>query len=60
VNACFGPPLTDSPVSALLMLCHSGSVDDYAKQFMALSCRDTSLTKPLQVQLFITGLGNPL
>jgi hypothetical protein len=60
VNACFGPPLTDSPVSALLMLCHSGSVDDYAKQFMALSCRDTSLTKPLQVQLFITGLGDPL
>jgi hypothetical protein len=27
---------------------------------MALSCRDTSLTEPLQVQLFITGLGDPL
>jgi hypothetical protein len=36
------------------------SVADYAKQFMALSCRDISLTKPLQVQLFITGLGDPL
>jgi hypothetical protein len=27
---------------------------------MTLSCRDTSLTEPLQVQLFITGLGDPL
>jgi hypothetical protein len=60
VNARFGPPLTDSPVGALAMLRCSGSVDDYAKQFMALSCRDTSLTEPLQVQLFITGLGDPL
>jgi hypothetical protein len=31
VNACFGPPLTDSPVGALAMLRRSGSVDDYAK-----------------------------
>jgi hypothetical protein len=38
VNARFGLPLTDSPV---------GAVDDYAKQFMALSCRDTSLIEPL-------------
>jgi hypothetical protein len=60
VNARFGPPLTDSPVGALAMLRRSDSVDDYAKQFMALSCRDTSLTEPLQVQLFITGLGDPL
>jgi hypothetical protein len=42
------------------MLRRSGSVDDYAQQFMALSYRDTSLTEPLQVQLFITGLGDPL
>jgi hypothetical protein len=60
VNARFRPPLTDSPVGALAMLRRSSSVDDYAKQFMALSCRDTSLTEPLQVQLFITNLGNPL
>jgi hypothetical protein len=44
----------------LAMLRRSSSVDDYAKQFMALSCRDTSLTEPLQVQLFITSLGDPL
>jgi hypothetical protein len=60
VNASFRPPLTNSPVGALAMLRCSGSVDDYAKQFMALSCHDTSLTEPLQVQLFITGLGDPL
>jgi hypothetical protein len=57
VNARFGPPLTASPVGALTMLRRSGSVNDYAKQFMALSCRDTSLTEPLLVQLFITSLG---
>jgi hypothetical protein len=60
VNASFKPPLTNSPIGALAMLRCSGSVDDYAKQFMALSCHDTSLTEPLQVQLFITGLGDPL
>jgi hypothetical protein len=60
VNARFRPPLTDSPDGALAMLRRSGSVDDYAKQFMALFCRDTSLTEPLQVQLFITSLGDPL
>jgi hypothetical protein len=48
------------PRQCFAMLRCSGSVDDYAKQFMALSCRDTSLTEPLQVQLFITGLGDPL
>jgi hypothetical protein len=60
VNARFGLPVTDSPVGALAMLRRSSSVDDYAKQFMALSCRDTFLTEPLQVELFITGLGDPL
>jgi hypothetical protein len=27
---------------------------------MALSCRDPTLTKPQQIQLFMTGLGQPL
>jgi hypothetical protein len=27
---------------------------------MPLSCRDTTLTEPQQIHLFITGLGNPL
>jgi hypothetical protein len=60
VNARFGPPLIDSPINALVMLGRFGFVDDYAKPFIALSCRDTSLTEPLQVQLFIIGLGDPL
>jgi hypothetical protein len=60
VNARFGPPLTDSPLGALAMLRRSGSVDEFNKQFMALSCRDPSITEPQQIQLFITGLGDPL
>jgi hypothetical protein len=60
VNARFGPPLTDTPLGELAMLRRSGSVDEFARRFMALSCRDPSITEPQQIQLFITGLGDPL
>jgi hypothetical protein len=42
------------------MLRCSSSVDEFAKRFMALSCRDSSITEPQQIQLFITGLSDPL
>jgi hypothetical protein len=54
VNAQFGPPLIDSPIDELAMLRRTGTVDDYSKCFIALSCRDTSLSEPQQIQLFIT------
>jgi hypothetical protein len=59
VNVRFGPSLTDTPLGELAMLCRSRTVDEFAKSFMALSC-STSTTEPQQIQLFITGLGNPL
>jgi hypothetical protein len=49
VNAQFGPPLTDSPISELAMLQHTGIVDEFSKHFIVLSYRDTSLTEPLQI-----------
>jgi hypothetical protein len=60
VNTRFGPPLTDSPIGELALLHREGSIDDFAKRFMALSCRDPATTEVQQVQLFITGLGKPL
>jgi hypothetical protein len=60
VNTRFGPPLTDTPLGELAMLCRTGSMDEFAKRFMVLSCRDPSITEPQQIQLFITGLGDPL
>jgi hypothetical protein len=42
------------------MLHRTRSVDEFAKQFMVLLCHDPSITKPQQIQLFITGLGDPL
>jgi hypothetical protein len=60
INARFGPPLTDSPIGELSWLRRMGSVDDYAKRFMALSCRDATLTEPQRLQLFVASLGNPL
>jgi hypothetical protein len=59
INKRFRPPLTDSPIDELALLRCNGSVDDFTKRFMALSCRDTAITESHQVQLFITGLGNP-
>jgi hypothetical protein len=60
VNSRFGPPLTDTPLGELAMLRHTGSVDEFAKRFMALSCRDLTITEQQQIQLFTTGLGDPL
>jgi hypothetical protein len=42
------------------MLRRSGSVDEFTKRFMALSCRDMTITEPQQIHIFITGLGDPL
>jgi hypothetical protein len=60
VNACFGPLLTNTPLGELAMLWRSGSVDKFAKHFMELSCCDSSIFEAQQIQLFITGLGDPL
>jgi hypothetical protein len=55
VNARFGPPLTDSPIGELAMLCCIGTIDEFCKCFITLSCRDTSLIEAQQIQLSITG-----
>jgi hypothetical protein len=44
----------------LAMLRWTGSVDEFAKRFMSLSCRDLTITEQQQIQLFTTGLGDPL
>jgi hypothetical protein len=60
VNARFGPSLTDSPIGELALLRCTDTINDYSKCFTTLSCRDTSLSEPQQIQLYITGLGDPL
>jgi hypothetical protein len=60
VNARFRPPLMDSPLIELAMLQRSGTVDNFSKRFISLSCHDVSLTEAQQIQLFITRLGDPL
>jgi hypothetical protein len=41
----FGPPMTDSPVSKLMLLRRTGSVEEYTDQFLAYACRDADLTE---------------
>jgi hypothetical protein len=50
VNKRFKPPLTESPIGELALLYSDGSIDDFAKKFMALSYRDTAITKAHKVQ----------
>jgi hypothetical protein len=52
--------LTDTPLADLALLRCEGSVDDYYKQFMALSCCDPSITEGHQIQQFTSGPGKPL
>jgi hypothetical protein len=44
----------------IAMLRRAGSIDDYSKHFMALSCRHLMLTEHQKIRLYTTGLGNPL
>jgi hypothetical protein len=60
INTRFGPPLTDNALGMMALLHRDGSVEDFCNRFMSLSCHDHSLTEPQQVQLFTTGVGEPL
>jgi hypothetical protein len=44
----------------LAMLRRTGSVDEFTKRFMELSYRDPIITEQQQIQLFTSGLGDPL
>lgn len=56
-NTRFGPLMTETPLSELKLLQREGTIDEYCSRFMALSCRNLSLTEDQQIQLFVVGLG---
>jgi hypothetical protein len=60
VQQRFGPPITDSPIGELMLLRRTGTVDDYTDQFLALACRDADLSEQQLIQIYTTGLVNPL
>jgi hypothetical protein len=50
----------DNPLGELALLRHTGTVDEFYRKFMPLSCRDRTVTKLQQIHLFTTRLGKPL
>jgi hypothetical protein len=60
VHQRFGPPLTESPLGELVLLCRARTVEEYKDQFLALACRDADLSDHQLIQIYTAGLGNPL
>jgi hypothetical protein len=52
--------LTDNSIDELAMLWRDGVIDNYCNRFLALSCRDPTLTEAQQIQLFHVELGPSL
>jgi hypothetical protein len=48
----FRPPLTESRIGELALLCRDNTIEEYYNKFMALSCRDPAILEDHQVQLF--------
>jgi hypothetical protein len=60
VNLRFGPPLRSNPLGELKELRRTESVDEYQRQFLALLCRCDGLSSVHAMNLFTTGLGEPM
>uniref|UniRef100_A0A0A9HQ49 Retrotransposon gag domain-containing protein n=1 Tax=Arundo donax TaxID=35708 RepID=A0A0A9HQ49_ARUDO len=60
VNLRFGPPIRSNALGELKELHRTRSVEDYQRQFLALLCRCDHLRPQHQIDLFTSGLGQPL
>ncbi|CAN6226836.1 unnamed protein product [Urochloa humidicola] len=60
VTMRFGPPIRSNALGELKDLCRTGTVEEYERHFLALLCRCEGLTPCHQVDLFTSGLGQPL
>jgi hypothetical protein len=59
-NLRFGPPIRSNTLGELKDLQRTGTVEEYQRQFLALLCRCENLTRQHQIDLFTSGLGQPL
>jgi hypothetical protein len=60
VNQRFGPPLRGNALGELIQLKRDTTVVDYQNWFSALVNRCTGLSEKQQIDIFTTGLRNPL
>jgi hypothetical protein len=56
----FGPPLRTNGMADLKDLRHTGTVEDYQRQFLSILFRCDDMTQLQQAQMFTTGLGELL
>jgi hypothetical protein len=55
-----GTPLRTNGMAKMKDLHRMGTVDEYTRQFSMLLCSCNDLSMPQQVNMFTTGLGEPL
>jgi hypothetical protein len=60
INLRFKPLLRFNPLDELKELRHTNSVEEYQRQFLALLCRCDGLSAVHAMNLFTTGLGEPM
>jgi hypothetical protein len=60
VNLRFGPLIRSNPLGELKELHHTGTMEEYQRQFLMLLCRCDSLSPDHQMNLFTARLGEPM
>lgn len=60
VNLCFGPPIRAISLGEIKPLYHTGTVEEYQRCFLVLLARCEELTTQQKIDLFTSGLGQPL
>jgi hypothetical protein len=60
INQRFGPPIHGNALGELIQLRREMTVVDYQTRFLVLVNRCTGLAEPLQINIFTTGLRDPL
>ena len=60
INLRFGPPIRSNSVGEIKALIRTGTVEEYSRRFLALLSRCDDLSTRTAIDLYTSGLGQPL